>query len=280
MKRSGSTPGRLGTGVLILGILWPALLMAASPPAPSNSCIQCHRDLPDPTLSEPVALWAESVHAKVGNTCEGCHGGDPKNPTLKAMSPKFNFTPGPDAGAVTPFCGKCHMEIADFFKTSPHGLMGTPNCIQCHGSHTIQRVSETIISGQRCSGCHEEETPNQLRTLLKSPHQTLKDQEARLTRITLFPTAPLENDLAAAKKDFKSVRRVTHTFDLSRIQTESENLEKSLSRLAREIESLEASTRNRKFWGTLTLLLFAGLAGIIFLYLRHLRDSEAEKTRD
>jgi len=71
------------TALATLLILIGALGAAA---ADSSSCIDCHAALDDARLANPAKLFAGDIHHQAGLTCADCHGGDPKDESMSAMS--------------------------------------------------------------------------------------------------------------------------------------------------------------------------------------------------
>ncbi len=137
-------------------------------------CLTCHADekldarhgLPGP---EVFKAFEKSVHGRalraglnVAAVCSDCHGthrimpaDDPSSMVNKANIPGM--------------CGKCHMPILDTYKTSLHGqaaskgIKEAPVCTDCHGEHTITRVTDPSSKvyatniPKTCSACHERE---------------------------------------------------------------------------------------------------------------------------
>jgi hypothetical protein len=135
----------------------------AAAPAVS-ACITCHADparMPDPALRDPVALYADDVHAARGLACHDCHGGDPAadaaapDGLLRAHDPGRGYLGRPEPAEGPAFCGRCHSDAAYMarynpdarvdqalrYATSVHGqrLAGGDTkvaaCIACHGRH-------------------------------------------------------------------------------------------------------------------------------------------------
>ncbi len=255
----------LGFAVVCLG---PAPAEAAFQESFTNSCITCHRDLPDERLSRPVMLWASSVHAEVGNTCDGCHGGDPNDPKETAMSDGKRFYLGPKEEEVTGFCGKCHQELSEYFQQSAHWATGTQNCIQCHGTHTIQRISIEIIDPEKCGTCHEYESADKLKGVLLNLHDRFEDSKEKILQIQGLPTQPLENELDRVWNQLRQVRRVSHTFDMTRIENGAEEVQALMQTMESEIARLEGMGLERKFLGLGLIALFTALAITTWLYNR------------
>lgn len=246
--------------------LTPGISEAVVQPGLENSCINCHQSLPDKRLSQPVQLWSESVHAEVGNTCDGCHGGDPKETSKKAMSRENHFYAAPKEGEVASFCGKCHQEIAKNYMGSTHGMLGNPDCKYCHGSHSIHRISADIINPKKCSVCHEYTAPEKLKNILQSLHDPFHKAENKVKRINGFPTEPVEKDLKKIWKDLRQVRMIAHTFDIPLIQAKAKDVTAEITETTLEIDRLIGLSQARRKWGLLVVLVFMGLAVLTYFY--------------
>jgi predicted CXXCH cytochrome family protein len=145
-----------------------ALLLAQQAPAAApdaDTCLACHSD---PQLSaatvdgKPLSLhvdaavFAKSVHARLA--CADCHTGKSDIPhEPRGFGSHRDLTLAYDEQ-----CRRCH--FANYTKTldSVHqasvarGDRTAPVCVDCHGSHDIQKPNEprTRIS-QTCARCHE-----------------------------------------------------------------------------------------------------------------------------
>jgi hypothetical protein len=239
-----------------------------------NSCITCHRDLTVERLSRPVTLWASSVHAEVGNTCDGCHGGDPNDPTEKSMSDGNRFYLGPKEEEVTGFCGKCHQELSEYFKQSAHWATGTQNCIQCHGTHTVQRISIEIIDPEKCGTCHEYESADKLKTVLLGLHDRFGASREKIKNIQGLPTQPIADKLGNVWNQLRQVRIISHTFDMTRIKNKAEEVQALMEAMETEIARLEGIEQERKLLGWGLIALFTALAMATYLYNRTERKPE------
>ncbi len=262
-----------GIGFALL-CLNPVAAEAAFQEPLKNSCITCHRDLAVERLSRPVTLWASSVHAEVGNTCDGCHGGDPNDPTEKSMSEGNRFYLGPKEEEVTGFCGKCHQELSEYFKQSAHWATGTQNCIECHGTHTVQRISIEIIDPEKCGTCHEYESADKLKTVLLGLHDRFGASRDKIKNIQGLPTQPLENELNKVWSQLRQVRMVSHTFDMTRIKKMAEEVQVLMATMESEITRLEGIEQERKFLGWGLIALFAALSIATYLYNRTEKKTE------
>lgn len=135
----------------------------------SQSCLKCHLDKSNFSkngkgeLVEFVQNYQTSIHAKAGKnnqeaaTCVDCHGNHMITGTevTKSMTARQN---------IPNTCGSCHSGVLKGFKQSSHGnaLSGgvkvAPNCIDCHGEHTIKAIERTSLSKVAekdvCYQCH------------------------------------------------------------------------------------------------------------------------------
>ncbi len=252
----------------------PAWVEAAFEEPLKNSCITCHRDLALERLSRPVTLWASSVHAEVGNTCDGCHGGDPNDPTEKSMADGKRFYLGPKEEEVTGFCGKCHQELSKYFKQSAHWATGTQNCIQCHGTHTVQRISIEIIDPEKCGACHDYESADKLKAVLLGLHDRFGASKEKIKEIQGLPTQPLKKELGKVWNQLRQVRMVSHTFDMTRIEKKAEEVKTLMTAMESEIVRLEGIEQERKILGWGLIALFIALAIATFMVNRTEKKSE------
>src|SRR3990172_7147440 len=152
-----------------LFLLATALLLAPQNTAPAaqdaETCLACHSnpqlvtttgDGTATRLHVDGATFAKSVHAKLA--CADCHTGMSTVP----HEPRPFRTQRELTLAYDEQCRRCH--FANYTKTldSVHqasvarGYRTAPVCVDCHGSHDIQRPSEprTRIS-QTCARCHQ-----------------------------------------------------------------------------------------------------------------------------
>ena len=138
----------------------------------AETCLRCHRDqaleqkynLPG---QQVMIAYQQSVHGmamKAGQlgsaVCPDCHGNhailpgdDPKSSTFRQNIPTL--------------CGKCHSGILEKYEKSVHGkgmragIGESPVCTDCHGEHTILKVSnpDSPVAPRNipktCSGCHD-----------------------------------------------------------------------------------------------------------------------------
>jgi hypothetical protein len=149
--------------------------------APKQSCIVCHSTLDGP-LAAPVKVIDSDIHFQAGLGCADCHGGDPHDDSMDAMSPKKGFRGAPKKAQIPEFCGRCHSdatymrhfnpkvrtdELSEYL-TSVHGKrlkqgdQKVATCVDCHSVHDIQAVADTRAPvyptnvASTCSRCHSD----------------------------------------------------------------------------------------------------------------------------
>jgi nitrate reductase cytochrome c-type subunit len=231
-----------------------------------NTCIKCHSVLLDDRLSKPVKLWAGSVHAEVGNTCDGCHGGDPRDPTGRAMSLERDFQAAPNKKEVATFCGKCHQGLSAKYMTSTHWKKRAQSCVDCHGSHTIQRASSEIVSEEKCGKCHDYDVADKFNNILQSLQSRIETSEEQTKLIFGFPIEPIEEDLNRVWKKFRQVRMVSHTTDFKLIKIETEKVDALLESTNSEISRLLDLGEERRLIGYSLIVTFLLLALVTYFY--------------
>jgi hypothetical protein len=164
------------TATLIL--LFAALGSAPAAPA-KNSCVTCH-SMMEGKLAEPAKLFDSDVHHQEGLSCADCHGGDPSDDSMSAMSPAKGFRGTPKKTQIPQFCGGCHAnstymrrynpslrtdQLSQYW-TSVHGKRlkqgdtKVAACVDCHSVHNIRAVTDTRAPvyptnvASTCARCH------------------------------------------------------------------------------------------------------------------------------
>jgi hypothetical protein len=144
-----------------------------------SSCVTCHSML-EGKLADPVKKFDMDVHHQMGLGCADCHGGDPADESMGAMSPAKGFRGAPRKTQVPEFCARCHSDITYMHRfnpkmradqlsqylTSVHGKRlkqgdtKVAACVDCHGVHNILPVSDTrspvypVNIASTCGHCH------------------------------------------------------------------------------------------------------------------------------
>lgn len=178
MKRSLISSSRIigfACGVIVLLCGLNTLQGATA----KESCVSCHSQLPG-NFGKPAKLFPEDIHHQQGLGCADCHGGDPNDPSMNAMSPAKGFRGAPAKAQVPAFCGRCHSDpsymrkfnpslrtdqMSEYF-TSVHGKrlkQGDSKvavCVDCHSVHDIRAVTDTRAPvyathvAETCARCH------------------------------------------------------------------------------------------------------------------------------
>jgi cytochrome b subunit of formate dehydrogenase len=141
-----------------------------------NVCGKCH--------TRELEQYATSVHGKqvlvehnpVAAVCSDCH-----------TTHDIEQTGQPTTRvAITKNCGNCHTDSLESYTQTYHGQVAslgyayTAKCFDCHGSHTIQRVSDpaSLVHPdnrlQTCQKCHQDATAG---FVTFQPHATNNDFE-------------------------------------------------------------------------------------------------------
>lgn len=178
MKRSPISNSRiiacaLGVVMMLCGLS----ILSAAPP--KDSCVSCHSQLPG-DFGKPAKLFSEDIHHQQGLGCADCHGGNPNDDSMNAMSPAKGFRGVPSKAQIPAFCGRCHSDpsymrkfnpglrtdqVSEYF-TSVHGKrlkQGDSKvavCVDCHSVHNIRAVTDTRAPvypthvAETCAHCH------------------------------------------------------------------------------------------------------------------------------
>jgi hypothetical protein len=146
---------------------------------PKDTCITCHSAL-ESDLAKPAQQFEGDVHHQAGLSCADCHGGDPNDDSLNAMSRAKGFRGVPKKNQTPDFCARCHSDAAYMHRfnpqmrvdqlsqylTSVHGKRlkqgdaKVATCVDCHGVHNIFAVSDTRAPvyptnvATTCGRCH------------------------------------------------------------------------------------------------------------------------------
>ncbi len=228
---------------------------AEAPPTESTArstsvCVDCHATL-EGALSQAVADWRASSHGRNGVDCAGCHRGDPTD-EQNAKNPAEGFVGVPRLREVPYFCGRCHQEITEKHLASPHGALGLPHCVTCHGAHTVRQPDpNVIISEDACAKCHEFEAAEKAQESLTKARELLVELDELTAQIRHIPAVRehLEIVQRELKLDRAGVLAVFHSFrigEIERIGMNVDRLRKTLTRLhQREILREQNIARER-----------------------------------
>ncbi|MBI1909482.1 MAG: cytochrome c3 family protein [Deltaproteobacteria bacterium] len=238
-------------------------------------CISCHQAMGD-KLAVPVTLWEESIHKKMGNTCEGCHGGDPGDEG-KAMDPASGFVGAPKPNQIAEFCGRCHVGVKENYMKSAHyaaSLHGTgPNCVTCHHSHDVQKASLELIAEPLCSQCHSFKNAQKIRKAFVSAELGLQEKKETIRYVERrgMPVKRLEEKLFSLRN---SLHQMTHTLDLPEIQVKTTGVLKELGEMEGEIEAFKKKIHTRWWVGSLFAGFLILLIVVLILLLKNYEEED------
>ncbi len=168
--------------VFALVLILAGALGSASGDSGRSSCVDCHIALGDDRLVNPAKLFDGDVHHQAGLTCADCHGGDPNDESMSAMSPAKGFRGVVQKPLIPDFCARCHSDIAYMHRfnpkmrtdqlsqylTSVHGKRlkqgdtKVASCVDCHGIHNILAVTDARAPvyptnvAATCARCHSD----------------------------------------------------------------------------------------------------------------------------
>jgi cytochrome c553 len=154
---------------------------AASAAPPQDSCVTCHSAL-EGDLAKPAKQFEGDVHHQAGLSCADCHGGDPHDDSMDAMSRAKGFRSAPKKNQIPDFCARCHSDAAYMHRFNPkmrvdqlsqyltsihgkrlkQGNSKVAACVDCHGVHNTLSVSDTRSPvypanvATTCARCHSD----------------------------------------------------------------------------------------------------------------------------
>lgn len=228
-------------------------------------CIQCHSQLPE-KYSQPVKLWRGSIHAENNISCNGCHGGDPKD-SANAMSPARGFLGVPKDPAIPAFCGRCHVGVMKDYLASAHGRMlgkGGPTCVTCHGNHLVVKASLGLINEKICSSCHSFERAGLIRDAMQETETMVVAIDDRIKDFKKIgtDTEKLEKELFAVRNRFHSL---FHNVNVELVKRESTRIQSDLNKIRTVLDTLDNSHRKRRIAGAAAVSFMLLLALVLHL---------------
>jgi nitrate/TMAO reductase-like tetraheme cytochrome c subunit len=241
-----------------------------------SACIECHSsETMDPELQKIPQEWKTSWHFQNNVSCHDCHGGDHEDASM-SMSHQRGFVGSPKYAEVPDFCGKCHIGILNNYLQSGHGKAllssGTgPNCVTCHGSHSIQKANIDIIYGRRCTQCHSYERAKVIKQALfltESKMQAIEDDFRKLKSDGVVLNEE-EKTLFRTQAEF---RTLFHTVDVSLVNESTDKFAKILTRLDEDIKSTFDELRFRRNFSGFLSLLFIGIGVVISILSKTYKD--------
>ncbi|NIQ97816.1 MAG: cytochrome C [Desulfuromonadales bacterium] len=249
------------------------LLSCGAAGAQQTVCIECHAGQPG-SLGEPVSLWRGSIHAANGNSCHGCHGGDPTDYAM-AMSPERGFIGVPQDEEIPEFCGRCHVGVQEDYTDSAHGQAlgeGGPQCVTCHNAHDVQKATPDLINREDCSRCHEYGRAEEIKAAVVDTDQhisSLEEDLADLHRLGIA-TKELEGQLFSLRNRF---HRLFHSVDVELVRAKTAEIKDGLDKVAKRVGAIEEKLSRRKMAGGVIVALLA-LAGVLATLIRKTYQEE------
>ncbi|MHB1400164.1 MAG: cytochrome c3 family protein [Trichloromonadaceae bacterium] len=251
--------------LLLIGL---AVGLLVSPVAAQETvCLQCHGGLQG-HLGDPVALWRDSIHAAHGNSCHGCHGGDPSD-MANAMSPERGFIGVPADEEIPAFCGRCHVGVLEDYLKSAHGQAlgaGGPQCVTCHGPHAVKKASIELINQEDCSRCHEYGRAEELKAAIADTEGRFVALEGDLTELKQRgqDVKALQEGLFASRNDF---HRLLHSVDVDLVKEQAAGFQGKIGEMDGKVGAIREELSSRKLWGGVATGLLV-LGGVLFSLLR------------
>jgi len=269
-----------------------------------NACVSCHQNLPG-KLSAVVQEWKQSVHFRNNVTCDGCHGGDPslkrdqfeneevfKNRSHLQRDREFwlisrtdsLFTSAARGRSVSYFCGKCHSNIKEKHLGSPHGDLGSPTCLYCHGqgSHAITESTVEIIDtrsrsqGGRCATCHRAatmETVSNIYHILVNAQLQLENSTKLYNWLEKqgYKNLAMEKMYHHSHETLSQLRQTFHSFNMREINEFASSIGANADFTQETynlIESLEAVKARQAKIGVSSVVFLLCFAGLLLVYRR------------
>lgn len=125
----------------------------AQQPAKPDNCVVCHEKTGDETIS----LFTHSTHSRRGISCKDCHGGN-STAVEKSAAHGQDFIGKMTSNQILERCGSCHNAPLTLFQSGRHYPEGKKlarvDCVQCHGAHTVGKLSGGSALSYVCAGCH------------------------------------------------------------------------------------------------------------------------------
>ncbi|MBI5201608.1 MAG: hypothetical protein HY925_08500 [Elusimicrobia bacterium] len=233
-------------------IVWAVLGLFSGGAGAESSCVACHESAGAvPYLEHNFEDWKRSPHAKAGESCEACHGGDASK--LDKSAAHAGMLPSTDPKSRVYFtkvpgtCGACHAAEENAFKKSRHAaeLARTgkgPNCVTCHGSMANHVLAPRELE-MTCTLCHRKPTRAYVTLLsLNTAEQALRRLETgveRASRVGVDVKAQ-ETALSHAKSLYYSAGVEWHTFKMDAVLKASQEAARQANTAASELELKES----------------------------------------
>ncbi len=241
---------------------------AGAPIVEEGVCIECHisKNMKADYLKIPQE-WKMSIHYKNKVSCHNCHGGDPADAAVSCGTPHSGFVRTPTYKDVPEMCGKCHVGILEKYLKSGHGRAlkaagKGPNCVTCHGAHSIQKASIDIINEVRCTKCHTYQRAKIMKQALFLTEKKIGELEDRVKELKEqgMVVSDLEKALFRTTAGF---RTVFHSVNVDLVKEKSTLFMKDLEVIEKDISAITSELGFRKNFSAFLFILF-GVFGIVY----------------
>lgn len=233
--------------------------------AEETVCLQCHGGQPG-RLGEPVEQWRGSIHAANGISCHSCHGGDPTDFAM-AMSPERGFVGAPDHDEIPDFCGRCHVGVQADYLDSAHGRAletGGPQCVTCHGNHSVATATLDLINPEDCTRCHEYDRAKVIRAAMSETDLMISSVEEDLSHLHKvgIDTKAMEGDVFSVRNRF---HRLFHSVEVEKVRRQTAEVQEVLAKVSDRVSALQEELARRRMIGGIVvgLLVFAGILALL-----------------
>jgi hypothetical protein len=269
---------RVRSSLMVLAAALALLvLLPTSGLAQQTSCIECHAGLGG-DLARPVGEWQSSIHAENRVYCFNCHGGDPTDFTMLAMSPDKGFIGVPPEEAIPGLCGQCHVGVKEDYFRSVHGQAlgaGGPHCATCHGNHAVQRTTPDLINPQLCSSCHDYGRADEIRQAVIATDRLIVELDGALRAFHLLgiDTEAMAGQLFAARNSF---HRLFHSVDVDLVRQQTAGIQQELAEVQAQVETIRGELDRRKLGGAVVVALLLAAALVAALIRRSYHQEEKQ----
>jgi hypothetical protein len=192
------------------------------------------------------------------------------------------FTSAARGRSVSYFCGKCHSNIKEKHLGSPHGDLGSPTCLYCHGmgSHAIQETSAEIIdvrsrrNGGRCAICHRAatmETVSNIYHIMVNAQLQLENSSRLYDWLEShrYKNLAMEKMYHHSRETLSQLRQTFHSFNMREINEFASSIGAN-AELTQEtynlIGSLEIAKARQAKLGIASVIFLLCFAGLLLTY--------------
>ena len=177
-----------------------------------------------------------------------------------AMDPARGFLGVPKFAEVPAFCGRCHVGVKEDYLNSAHGKAlnsGGPQCVSCHGNHSVQQASLELVNPTACSRCHEFGRAEEIKTAMGETDRMIAGFQSDLASLAKLGirVREMEGETFALRNDS---HRLFHTVEVEKVHKETAGFQQRGDEIRGKIGAIQDELGNRKLIGV-------GVVGILFL---------------